>query len=92
MLSHNVSQFHGSMSTRSGKRTFLSGANMGFERSLLSRMGGFRPDRTLVDDIELSFRLRLAGHHVWYDPNATITHVPEGLTKRRAGWHHSMHY
>ncbi len=66
------------------------GANMGFRRALLDRIGGFDvglgggSSISLGDDTEFWYRARAAGARFMYAPNATVVHPigPDRLNRR----------
>lgn len=52
-----------------------------YRRSLLRRIGGFDEDYfCYVEDVDLGFRLRLAGHRCLYVPQSVVHHVGSGTT------------
>jgi len=56
--------------------TFLSGAGALFRRSVLEAMGGYDERcRTNFEDNDLGLRMRDAGHHIRYIPDAIIWHL-----------------
>lgn len=59
----------------------VCGANMAFEKPVISRFGGFRTDLghlgdsiRLGEDTDLVLRVYAAGHPVWYDPAIRVQH------------------
>ncbi len=64
---------------------YASGANFGVRASLLQQVGGF--DESYAgggDDVELSWRLQLAGHQIGFVPDAVV-HYRERPGLRRLG-------
>jgi len=58
-----------------------SAAGAMYRRSAFLGVGGF--DETLFtwyEDVDLGFRLRLAGHRTWFVPDAVVHHVGGGVT------------
>jgi hypothetical protein len=54
----------------------LSGACMLVRRSVFEEVGGFDEDYFLFgDDIDLCWKIRRAGHEIWYIPTARVTHA-----------------
>ncbi len=52
-----------------------------YQRSALIQVGGFDEDFfCYVEDVDLGFRLRLAGYHCRYIPAAVVHHVGSGTT------------
>lgn len=52
-----------------------------YRRSALREMGGFDEDYfCYVEDVDLGFRLRLAGHRCLYVPKSVVHHVGSGTT------------
>jgi GT2 family glycosyltransferase len=52
-----------------------------YRRSALIELGGFDEDYfCYVEDVDLGFRLRLAGHHCLYVPSSIVHHVGSGST------------
>jgi GT2 family glycosyltransferase len=61
----------------------LSGACMLVRRDAFEQVGGFDEDYFLFgDDIDLCWKLREAGHEVWYVPSAQVMHV-KGASMRK---------
>lgn len=57
-----------------------------YRRSIFQKAGGFDEDYfCYVEDVDLGFRLRLAGHRCLYVPQSVAHHVGSGTT----GGHHS---
>ena len=62
----------------------LSGACMMVRRSVFQEVGGFDEDYFLFgEDIDLCWKIRQAGHEVWYTPRAQVRHV-KGASMRSA--------
>lgn len=63
-------------SSAPGPRPYLPSLNLSIRRSLLEEFGGFdeRFPFASGEDTDLSFRLRRAGHTLWFDPRAAVLH------------------
>ncbi len=59
-----------------GQRPYLPSLNFSIRRGLLERFGGFdeRFPFAAGEDTDLSFRLRRAGHTLWFEPRAAVIH------------------
>ena len=80
-LCHNIAQFHPFMTGRnSGSPQFIAGANMGFRRAVLLELQGFYEGQRLAQDMEIVLRARSAGYHVFFAPDAIVTHDHHRLT------------
>lgn len=56
-----------------------------YRRDVLEQAGGFDEDYFCYsEDVDLGFRLRLAGHRALYVPDATVLHVGGGTTGMRS--------
>lgn len=51
---------------------FMSGSNMGFHKSLFLQVGGMPADFGTGEDIDISWRMQLAGGRLKYDENALV--------------------
>ena len=49
-----------------------------FDRRILETVGGFDEALHRNQDYELNWRLREAGHVVWFDPRLEVTYLPRG--------------
>lgn len=60
----------------SGERPYLPSLNFSIRRALLEQFGGFdqRFPGAAGEDTDLSFRLRRAGHTLWFEPRAAVVH------------------
>jgi GT2 family glycosyltransferase len=55
------------------------GAAFAIRRDLFDELGGFDEDFFMVyEDVDLSYRARLAGHHCWYAADAVVRHAGSG--------------
>lgn len=64
---------------------FLVGAAILLRRAALDEVGGFDPDFFMFnEEVDLCFRLRRAGWHVLFDPDASFVHVGGGSSADRA--------
>jgi glycosyltransferase involved in cell wall biosynthesis len=63
-------------SSAPGPRPYLPSLNLSIRRTLLEEFGGFdeRFPFASGEDTDLSFRLRRAGHTLWFDPRAAVLH------------------
>ena len=60
----------------SGEVFGACGAAFAIERPLFERLGGFDEDFFMVyEDVDLSYRARLAGHTCWYAADAVVRHA-----------------
>ena len=76
-LCHHIAEFHGTMpGQKGGPRDFIAGASMGFRRSVLAELGGFRRTRCCAEDIDLILRAREKGYRPMFLPEAVVTHDP----------------
>ena len=74
---HNISQFHPFMpGQKPGKRQFIAGANMGFQRAVLEKVGGFKEGHP-TPDMELIIRAGMQNYSVFFEPGARIIHDPD---------------
>lgn len=79
-ICHNVAQFHQFMPrSQQGPSSFIAGANMGFRRSVLDRLGGFR-ETGYAGETELILRARQEGYTIWFVPEAVVIHDPRRTT------------
>ena len=49
-----------------------------FRRDVLEQLGGFDEHFTRAQDWELNYRIRQAGHTVWFDPSLRVGYRPRG--------------
>jgi GT2 family glycosyltransferase len=62
-----------------------------YRRQALDEVGGFDEDFfCYAEDVDLGFRLRLAGYRCLYVPDAVVAHVGSAITGRRSGF--SIYY
>ncbi|SFP89995.1 Glycosyltransferase, GT2 family [Variovorax sp. PDC80] len=63
---------------------FISGASIALRKRVWEEMSGFDPEYkpAYCEDADLAFRLRRAGHEVWYVPTSRVVHY-EGITHGR---------
>jgi N-acetylglucosaminyl-diphospho-decaprenol L-rhamnosyltransferase len=55
------------------------GAAFAIDRALFDELGGFDEDFFMVyEDVDLSYRARLAGHRCWYAADAVVRHAGSG--------------
>ena len=78
-LCHNISQFHPFMpGHKSGEKDYIAGANMGFQRRVFAKLGGFKEGHP-TPDMEFIIRARMQGFRVFFEPSAGIIHDPDRL-------------
>lgn len=76
-LCHNIAHFHAFMpGQKPGPKESIAGANMGFRRSAVEELKGFRRIAHRSDDMEIAFRARLKGYRPHFVPGAIVTHDP----------------
>lgn len=65
---------------------YVSGAALAIRRDLFEQIGGFDPlfSPAYYEDTDLAFRVRDAGHRVYYQPMSRVLHC-EGVTAGRDG-------
>jgi N-acetylglucosaminyl-diphospho-decaprenol L-rhamnosyltransferase len=62
---------------------WVSGAAVWLRRRALDDVGGWDERYFMyVEDVDLCWRLRRAGHRVWYEPATTVVHVGGASTRR----------
>jgi glycosyltransferase involved in cell wall biosynthesis len=77
-LCHNISQFYAFMPTRKpGPVDFIAGANMGFHRMVIQKVGGFEDNIRAAEDMEFILRARGDGYRPCFAPEAIVTHLPD---------------
>jgi GT2 family glycosyltransferase len=75
-LCHNIAEFHAVMAGRKSEYVdFIAGANMGFRRSILEELDGFKAPFIALD-MELILRARERGYRTYYAKDAIVTHDP----------------
>jgi GT2 family glycosyltransferase len=57
-----------------GVRSEIPTGNFSVSRAVWNRVGGFRGEY-LAGDSEICWRIRSAGHEIWFDPRAIVTHL-----------------
>ncbi len=55
-----------------------------FRRDALEAVGGYNDDLIRNQDYELNWRLRAAGHEVWFDPGIAVEYRPRGSLRSLA--------
>jgi len=82
-LCHNVGQFYGYMPChRAGPAFSMAGANMGFRRGVLERLGGFGEGIRCAEDMEMALRARSQGYQPYFSPDAVVVHDPDRRSMR----------
>jgi hypothetical protein len=69
------------------------GAAFAIRREVFDELGGFDEDFFMVyEDVDLSYRARLAGHRCWYAADAVVRHAGSGTlgTRSRAAVFHGQ--
>jgi len=51
---------------------FGTGCSLGFQRSVLDAVGGFRERATFCEDVDISWRAQLAGYQIEFVPDAVV--------------------
>jgi GT2 family glycosyltransferase len=51
---------------------FGAGCSLGFRRSVLEAVGGFRESATYCEDVDISWRAQLAGYRIEFVPDAVV--------------------
>jgi GT2 family glycosyltransferase len=75
-LCHNISQFHPFMPGHNRKKIdFIAGANMGFRRTDLMKLGKFRG--SMAQDTDMILRAREKGYEIRFVKEAIVLHDPE---------------
>ncbi len=78
-LCDNISTFHPFLPFHPpGERSHLPSLNFSADRKALEAVGGFdeRFPHAAGEDTDLSFRLRQAGHSLYFEPRAVVHHNP----------------
>ncbi len=76
-LCHNVAHFYGYMPCQPAGPSFsMAGANMGFRRADLERLGGFKDGVRCAEDMEMALRARAGGYSPRLCPRAVVLHDP----------------
>ncbi len=75
-LAENVSSFHEYMThLPAGERTILPSLNLSLPRQVWEGVDGFSSALT-GEDIDFTFRSKLAGTGLMFEPDAAVTHLP----------------
>jgi glycosyltransferase involved in cell wall biosynthesis len=51
---------------------FGAGCSLGFQRSVFEAVGGFRERATFCEDVDISWRMQLAGYRIEFVPDAVV--------------------
>ncbi len=70
-----------------GRRPYLLSGNMAIDTRLLRRMTAFDTQLRTGEDADLSFRLRLVGVELHFEPNAVARHYTTRTTAQSVWWH-----
>lgn len=77
VLIENISQFHPFFECKPERKVdFIAGANMGFQRWVLDKIGFFEPGAP-NPDTNLILRARNEGIPIFFSPKPVITHSPQ---------------
>jgi mycofactocin system glycosyltransferase len=57
-----------------GALAYLPSCNLAIDRDVYERSGGFREGWRFGEDVDLSWRLRAAGHRLFYHPTPALAH------------------
>ena len=69
---------------------FGSGCSLGFQRSVFEAVGGFRERATYCEDVDISWRVQLAGHRIEFVPDAVVHY--RSRTTLRAMFHQHRNF
>ncbi len=72
---------------------FVTGAALGLRGALLGKLGGFNPAYFpgYYEDVDLSWRARLAGWKIWYEAGAVAYHFEGGTFGRDLNYYRFLH-
>jgi glycosyltransferase involved in cell wall biosynthesis len=93
-LADNVATFYPYLHTSlPGTRDQLPSLNLSFRREVWDEVGIFdeRYPYPAGEDADWSTRARLAGHQLYFEPGATVTHCPARATLRDL-WQHAVRF
>jgi glycosyltransferase involved in cell wall biosynthesis len=71
-----------------GFRPFANAANMAISKPLFLDAGGFPEDMPVSGDVDLSWRLQLAGHQLHFEPSAVV--AKRSRHDIAGAWHQSV--
>ncbi|ABU56273.1 glycosyltransferase family 2 protein [Roseiflexus castenholzii] len=87
-LCDNIACFGSFLATAPpGDRPYLLSGNMAAATSLLRRVAAFDTRLRTGEDVDLSFRLRLAGVKLYFEPRAAVCHYTTRANARDAWMH-----
>jgi len=76
-LSDNISMFHEYLPSKPpGTRKQLPSINLAVRRQTFLDIGRFDEERRTGEDSDLTIRLQLKGHTLFFEPSAVVEHVP----------------
>ena len=82
-LCHNIAQIYGFMPCqRAGPVALMAGGNMGFSRTVLEEVDGFRAELRCAEDMDFALRAREHGYRPYFNPAAVVVHLPGRTTLR----------
>lgn len=88
----HVGYFHEYLVTAPpGTRSQLPSLNLAVRRSALEGVGVFDVNNPYTEDSDLTTRLRLAGHTLWFDPLLAVEHWPDRANARAVLCHSFRH-
>jgi len=91
-LCHNVAHFYGYMPCHAAGPSYsMAGANMGFRRGDLERLGGFSEGMRCAEDMEIALRARERGYQLCFCPQAVVLHDP-GRSSWRVIFRYAMRH
>ena len=81
----NYNRFENKIRKREGEVFSACGAAAIYSKAAYDEVGGFDEDYfAYVEDVDLGFRLQLAGYKCIYLPDAVVHHIGSGSTQRRS--------
>lgn len=66
---------------------YALGANMAVSRRAFERVGGFTEELEAGEDLDLSWRLQLAGYPLHYEPHAVVSKRPRSTSRHQMRQH-----
>jgi GT2 family glycosyltransferase len=77
VLCDNIAILYEWLSTNlPGVHPYLASLNLAIRRTAWEELGGFDETFVKAEDTELSLRARLAGHELYFEPEAVVSHEP----------------
>ncbi len=78
---------------REGEVEWIPGGNLVIRREVFDEVGGFDPELTTGEDVDLCKRVRAAGHTIYRDPSIVAVHLGNPRTLKaffKQHWWHGM--